>query len=195
MDNYLEWLDSLRGEDLTEEEWHNAVSAGLGDDMNYGHSPSSYGPMTTYERAEIVSAFIWAAEQTTEVLSRSHVVSERVNRVGEFTTQLRRRLTAYGGGSAKRFAHELTKPQVWYDVLSLNEYYPPNALNDLSTMVEEALDKLNGEGPEGIRLGLGTAKNLCKDCRVLDRRMGDIIRRSEEVLAGFDRFADEMRAS
>ncbi len=227
--DYWEWMDSLRGEDLTEEDWSrmrkdmNPKEDGPTHDDEIPHCPvdelteaetqpkedmskrrvmrryclDNQGEMTSTEREYIISAFVVAAVKAAEVTLRGNsVVVERINRVGEFMTQLRRKLTEYGSSSARRFIEELTRKTLWYDILELRpDAYVPSSLKDLPAVVEEAMEKLDlesGDGPDSVELGLVTLRDLCKDCNQLNKQMDSINEKAEKVMQSWDKLAQDM---
>ncbi len=145
----------------------------------------------TLERETIIKCLVRAAVSAAKVSSRNHIVPERIQRVGEFVTALRRELGAIYG--SRQTVYKMVEKNIWSDILVLQSgVFEFVDIPGLAGMVEAASLKLVQPTSEGIQLELNALNSTYDELEILLKEMDAVDVEAEQVLEKFETLAAEM---
>jgi len=150
--------------------------------------------MSIHEKyMNLADALEKAALKSREVFSRSHVVTERAVRVGEFITILRRELQS---SCLRYLADDLTRKNIWEDILVLSKRPGWRVGNNdiiISKAIAETLRRLDKiKTSIGIEQDLSSTENLLYESMTMLKESEDLVVKSNEVMQEFGDLVDKI---
>lgn len=142
-------------------------------------------------------ALVNAAHSTRSVMLRDHILPERVVRVGEFVTALRRELAHSSNASLTR---ELTDTSLWSDVLQLKYRngsanwgkYDAEFISSLECIVDSAIEEMEESNPKMIENSLSDMSSQLSSLDVCIGRLAELNKEADKIVSDFDKLLDEM---
>lgn len=153
---------------------------------------------------KLKDCFVEAACAARSVMLRDHIVPERVVRVGEFITSLRRSMAYYSGDDKNSLVSILTDSGMWSDILQLKDRkgaynFMSSAkidyMSELESIIELAILEMEESNPKMIESNLDDMLRQMDSLDTCVNRAIEINREADVVVDDFDKLLKEMAVS